>query len=129
MARPMQDISDRRRQTIPSPWPKPSSARPAQWLLLLLLMLIVLWRGQAGQARAEALRAEMERSNRRRMASSSSRMADLVRIQSEMTGRMQTMAEVFGSRQSELVRGLSERLDGLGHRIGQSMTETTTQHP
>jgi DNA recombination protein RmuC len=46
-----------------------------------------------------------------------------------MTGRMQTMAEVFGSRQSELVHGLSQRLDGLGHRIGQSMTETArTSH-
>ena len=37
----------------------------------------------------------------------------------------QTMAEVFGSRQADLLRGLSERMDGLGHRIGQSMTETT----
>lgn len=52
------------------------------------------------------------------------RVADLIRAQSEMNGRMQTMAEVFGSRQSELVRGLSERMDGLGHRIGQSMSDT-----
>lgn len=52
------------------------------------------------------------------------RVADLIRAQSEMSGRMQTMAEVFGARQSELVRGLSERMDGLGHRIGQSMNET-----
>jgi DNA recombination protein RmuC len=41
-----------------------------------------------------------------------------------MQGRMQTMAEVFGTRQSDLLRGLSERLDGLGHRVGQSLTET-----
>jgi len=53
------------------------------------------------------------------------RIADLIRTQSEMSGRMQTMAEVFGSRQSELVRGLSERMDGLGHRIGQTMSETS----
>jgi DNA recombination protein RmuC len=52
------------------------------------------------------------------------RVADLIRAQSEMSGRMQTMAEVFGSRQSELLRGLSERMDGLGHRIGQSVSET-----
>jgi DNA recombination protein RmuC len=35
------------------------------------------------------------------------------------------MPEHFGTRQSDLLRGLSERMDGLGHRIGQSMTETT----
>lgn len=51
------------------------------------------------------------------------RLADLARLQAEMTGRMQTMAEVFGSRQSELVRGLSERMDGLGHRIGHSLAD------
>jgi len=37
-------------------------------------------------------------------------MVDLMRAQGEITGH---------------VRGLSERLDGFGHRIGQSMTETT----
>jgi len=38
------------------------------------------------------------------------RMAQLMRAQGEITGH---------------VRGLSERLDGFGHRIGQSMTDTT----
>ncbi len=52
-------------------------------------------------------------------------VADLVRTQNEMQGRMQTIAEVFGSRQSDLVRGLSERMDGLGHKLGQSMLDTT----
>jgi DNA recombination protein RmuC len=37
-------------------------------------------------------------------------MADLMRAQGEITGH---------------VRGLSERIDGFGHRIGQSMNETT----
>jgi DNA recombination protein RmuC len=78
---------------------------------VLLVLLLVAWR------RAVA-RAEHGRETE-------SRLAELVRAQSEMSGRMQTMAEVFGSRQSDLVRGLSERLDGLGHRIGQSMTDTT----
>lgn len=38
------------------------------------------------------------------------RIAELARAQSEVTGH---------------VRGLSERLDGFGHRLGQSMTETS----
>ena len=42
-----------------------------------------------------------------------------------MNGRMEAMTEILGSRQAELLQGLSERLDGLGHRVGQSMSETT----
>jgi DNA recombination protein RmuC len=84
-------------------------------LALLLLLALIAWRRAARQT--SATRAQDEELQ--------SRMAELVRSQSEMTGRMQTMAEVFGSRQSELLRGLSERLDGLGHRLGQTMTETT----
>jgi DNA recombination protein RmuC len=85
---------------------------------LLFLVLVVLLRSMRRQSVAETDQAmqgdELER-----------RVADLVRIQSEMTGRMQTMAEVFGSRQSELLHGLSNRMDGLGHRIGQTMVEST----
>ena len=53
------------------------------------------------------------------------RLAEIGRLQAEMTGRMQTMAEVFGTRQADLARGLTERMDGLTHRLGRSMTDTT----
>jgi DNA recombination protein RmuC len=49
----------------------------------------------------------------------------MVKAQSEMTGRMQTMAEVFGSRQGDLMRAVNDRLDGMSHKLGQSMAETT----
>src|SRR4051812_27640458 len=52
------------------------------------------------------------------------RVADLVRAQNEMNGRIEAMAKILGARQAELLHGLSERLDGLGHRLGQSMSET-----
>jgi DNA recombination protein RmuC len=64
--------------------------------------------------RALAQRLELER-----------QLAELVRSQAEMTGRMQTMAEVFGTRQADLVRHLNERLDGVGHRIGQNLEAQT----
>jgi DNA recombination protein RmuC len=35
------------------------------------------------------------------------------------------MVEMMGKRQSELANAVSSRLDGFGHRIGQSITETT----
>jgi DNA recombination protein RmuC len=44
-----------------------------------------------------------------------------------MTGRMQTIAEVFGSRQSDFVRVIQERIDGLQHRVGQGL-EATSRH-
>ena len=53
------------------------------------------------------------------------RVADLLKVQSEMTGRMQTMAEIFGSRQGDLARALNDRLDGMSHKLGQSLAETT----
>ena len=51
------------------------------------------------------------------------RLGEIGRLQAEMTGRMKSMAEVFGSRQVDLARGLSERLDGLGHRIGGTLAD------
>ena len=51
-------------------------------------------------------------------------MADLMRIQSEMTGRMGTMSEIFGSRTSDLARLLTERIEGASHRTNQSVNET-----
>jgi len=53
------------------------------------------------------------------------RIAQMTRAQLELSGRMQSAVEAVGSRQAELNRAVSERLDGLGHRIGQSMTETS----
>ncbi|MDQ0438958.1 DNA recombination protein RmuC [Kaistia dalseonensis] len=94
-------------------------------LFLMFLMLVIVWRGQARRSDAEAMRADAEAMQAEQESLIERRMAELVRIQSEMTGRMQTMAEVFGSRQSSMLNHLSERMDGLGHRINQSMTETT----
>jgi DNA recombination protein RmuC len=58
-------------------------------------------------------------------AEANARVAELVRAQNEMNGRIEAMGRILGSRQAELLQGLSDRLDGLGHRIGQSMSETT----
>lgn len=88
--------------------------------VLLVLLLALSLRG--GRAREEELAvansrgAEMER-----------HLADMMRVQSEMTGRMQTMAEIFGTRTSDLARMMSERLDASSQRMGQAMTETRTK--
>jgi DNA recombination protein RmuC len=53
------------------------------------------------------------------------RMGEIVRAQSETAGRVHTMGEVLSGRQAELARAVSERLDSVTHRIGQSMQVST----
>ncbi len=51
------------------------------------------------------------------------RLAEIINAQAEMQGRMATMAEIFGSRQSELNKTINDRLDGMSQRLGSSMSE------
>jgi DNA recombination protein RmuC len=53
------------------------------------------------------------------------RMAEIVRAQAETAGRVHTMGEVLSGRQAELARAVSERLDAVTHRVGQSMQQQT----
>lgn len=86
--------------------------------VLVVLLLLSLFGGGKRRAASDALAAERARELEGQIDA-------LLRTQLEMTGRMQTMAEVFGSRQSELGKALLDRLDGMGHRIGRSMADTT----
>ncbi|HEV7318716.1 MAG TPA: DNA recombination protein RmuC [Ensifer sp.] len=52
-------------------------------------------------------------------------MATLLAAQTEMQGRIAAMADVFGARQAELNQTLSQRIDGMTHRIGTSISEQT----
>jgi DNA recombination protein RmuC len=54
------------------------------------------------------------------------RMVEFARLQADTAGRLQAMGEAVVGRQVELARVLSERLDAVTHRVGQSL-ETTTQ--
>jgi DNA recombination protein RmuC len=83
-------------------------------ILLLLTVAIGLWRS----ARARAREADVEAG---RAADLEARVAELVRIQAESTGRMQTLAEVLGGRQGDLARAVSERLDHVTQRLGDGM--------
>ncbi|MEK1932110.1 MAG: DNA recombination protein RmuC [Pararhizobium sp.] len=53
------------------------------------------------------------------------RMTALLAAQTEMQGRIAAMADVFGARQSELNQSISQRIDGMTHRLGTSITEQT----
>lgn len=87
-------------------------------LLLVALLGVALWRSARARAQAAA-----EAAMRAREAEA--RMAEIVRSQAEMQGRMGTIAEVFGSRQAELTKAIGERLDGMSSRLGHSISEQT----
>ena len=79
--------------------------------LLLLLALVGLARGRAARRRegqAAAARAqELE-----------AQIGALARSGAELNGRLAGMADMLGSRQADLARVMSERLDSVGARVG-----------
>jgi DNA recombination protein RmuC len=69
----------------------------------------------AALAMAQAIRAdELEE-----------RLSEMMRAQSEATGRVDAMGQHLAGRQAEMARAVSERLDSVSHRVGQSMEQTT----
>jgi DNA recombination protein RmuC len=85
-------------------------------ILLLALVMMASGRRSAAYAQEEATRRAME---------ADARLAEVLRLQSEMQGRMAAMGEALSSRQSELNRAVSQRLDGMSHRLGATITEQT----
>lgn len=95
---------------------------------LLLAALIVLSLRQAGRrdAEAEAQRLEAEAA-KQKSAELERHLAGLLQAQYEMGARMQTMSEIFGSRTSDLMRAVNERIDAQGQRVSQSLQDTNTK--
>jgi len=87
-------------------------------LALVLLVIVLLLRGAS-------LRREQAEEASFRAAESEARMAELLKIQAEMQGRIAVMTEVFGARQSELNQAISQRLDGMSQRVNSTITEQT----
>jgi DNA recombination protein RmuC len=87
-------------------------------LLVLGVLAIALWR--ASKARAQAAQEAAERAREADL-----RMMGILQAQSEMQGRLGTIAEVFGARQAELNQAIGQRLDAMTGRLGQTMTEQT----
>jgi len=86
--------------------------------LFLLVSLLAIWRASRARRHAEAEAAG-------RAAELEGQLGALLAAQSAMTGRMQAMAEMLGGRQADLSQTVSERLDGMSHRLNQSVGEAT----
>ena len=85
----------------------------------LLLAVVVAWRSARRSAQRQGEEA------RQRALDAEARMAEILKAQTEMQGRIAAMTNVFGSRQAELNQSLNQRLDGMTRHLGQSMAEQT----
>src|SRR3981189_1737 len=88
-------------------------------LILLLTIAIVIARsGRRGAelAMAQAIRAdELEE-----------RLSEMMRAQSEATGRVDAMGQQLAGRQADMARAVNERLHSVPHRVG---PRWETPHP
>ena len=82
---------------------------------VILLFLVLVLRSNSRRRQDAA----------RQAAEAEARLSELIRAQSEMQGRLSAMAEPLSTRQSELNQAVSQRLDGMTHRIGTAITEQT----
>ena len=97
-------------------------AAAAGLIALLLLCLVV------GLARARGHRLRERAAAEERQRELELRMGELARSGAELNGRLQSMAEAFGSRQADLVRVMADRLDNVSARVGaglESAAQTT----
>lgn len=81
-------------------------------VLVVLFFLALSLHGASRDRAAEAAAAG------ERQHELDDKMAELSRLNAELSGRLQTMAEVLSSRQSDLARVVSDRLDAVGQRVG-----------
>jgi len=83
-----------------------------------ILILLASWmsRQRSGRQSEQA---------RLKMLESEARLAQILKAQTEMQGRLAAMTDVFGARQAELNQAINQRLDGMTHRIGATITEQT----
>ncbi|WP_417415074.1 DNA recombination protein RmuC [Hoeflea sp.] len=94
------------------------AAAVAAVLLLAVWVALSLTRASRRRAAAAADAAA-------RAAQTEARLAEILKAQAEMQGRMGTMAELFGARQAELNQSIGQRIDGMTQRLGTSITEQT----
>jgi DNA recombination protein RmuC len=95
--------------------------------LIVAIVAIVSLRG-AARREAEAIARRLEvQAAQQKSAELERHLAGVLQSQYEMNARMQTMSEIFGSRTSDLMRSVNERIDAQGQRVGQALQDTNTK--
>jgi DNA recombination protein RmuC len=89
-------------------------------LALAMLLALVIVVAKSGRRRAELAMAQAIRADELE-----ERLSEILRTQTEQTGRADAVAQALAGRQAEMARSVNERLDSVTHRVGQSMEQTT----
>jgi DNA recombination protein RmuC len=87
-------------------------------LILLIVIAVII-------ARSSRRGAELAIAQTIRADDLEGRLSDMLRAQSEASGRVDAMAQALAGRQAEMARAVNERLDSVTHRVGQSMEQST----
>ncbi|HWA18431.1 MAG TPA: DNA recombination protein RmuC [Devosia sp.] len=95
-------------------------------LIVAIAGIISLRRAAQREAEATAHRLEVEAAQQK-TAELERHLASVLQSQYEMNARMQTMSEIFGSRTSDLMRSMNERIDAQGQRVGQALQDSNTK--
>jgi DNA recombination protein RmuC len=106
---------------MPLSLPDALGAALALLAALTALGLIALWRAGAARRREREIADE-------RQEAIEARFAQLAQSSAELSGRIGGMSEWLGSRQTDLARLVSDRLDSVGARLGaglESQAQTT----
>ena len=104
----------------PVSWAELALGFGATSLALLLLVAIGAWRGSRGRAIEAAMAAERAREM-------DDKVAEMNRAQAELSGRLQSMAEILSTRQGDLARLVAERMDGLRQQVGAGLEQNVRQ--
>ncbi len=94
---------------------------------LVVLVVLMLRQGSALQSVAQSAHAAQagHHALQGHIDGMARAQTEVMRAQSELTSRVQTVTEVFAGRQDELTRMLNERLDGMTQRVGQGLEAQT----
>src|SRR5438105_2855938 len=92
-------------------------------LVLVLLVVIAIVIARSGRRGAELAMAQAIRADELEQ-----RLSEMLRAQSEATGRVDAMGQALAGRQAEMARAVNERLDSVTHRVGQSMRNDVLKH-
>lgn len=85
----------------------------------LILLIALVWMA----VRANRMRALEAAAAAERQREMDDKVAGMNQLQAELTARMQTMAEIFGGRQSDLVSAMSDRMDAMRASLGQGLQQ------
>lgn len=104
----------------PVTWAELALGFGATSLALLLLVAVGAWRG----SRSRAIEAAMTAERAREM---DDKVAEMNRAQAELSGRLQSMAEILSTRQGDLARLVADRMDGLRQQVGAGLEQNVRQ--